>query len=145
MQDTFKPEGVITFTLTNEKTGEVKETSTRNLVLAGGREWITARMGGDTPLLMNTIAVGTGTTAAELSDTQLETQIDEAGMTEPGGNVTANVIAYAATFPAGNATGAITEAGILNGDDLMLARSVFPVINKQVDDSLNIIWRIRIQ
>lgn len=145
MQDTFKPEGVITFTLTNEKTGEVKETQVRNLVTSEGRAWITARMGGDTPNLMDAIAVGTGTTAADLTDTQLETQIDIADMTEPGGNVTANVIAYAATFPAGNATGAITEAGILNSDDTLLARSVFPVINKQIDDSLNIIWRIRIQ
>jgi len=144
MQDSFKPEGEITFKLTNSK-GEVKETTVRNLVVSGGRTWITARMGGDTPPLMSSIAVGTGTTAAELTDTALEAQIDIAEMTEPGGNVTANVIAYSATFPAGNATGAITEAGIFNEDDLMLSRSVFPVINKQADDVLNVIWRVRIQ
>lgn len=144
MQDSFKPEGEITFKLTNSK-GEVKETVVKNLVLSGGRQWITARMGGDTPPLMSSIAVGTGTTAAELTDTALEAQIDVATMTEPGGNVTANVIAYSATFPAGNATGSLTEAGILNEDDLMLSRSVFPVINKQVDDTLNVIWRVRIQ
>jgi hypothetical protein len=55
-----------------------------------------------------------------------------------------NTITYVSSFEAGDATGAITEAGIFNaasGGD-MLCRTVFSVINKAADDTLSVTWTI---
>ena len=56
--------------------------------------------------------------------------------------VNANVLTYVCTFEAGDATGAVTEAGIFNaasGGD-MLCRTVFSAVNKAASDSLAITW-----
>ena len=47
-------------------------------------------------------------------------------------------------FEAGDATGAVTEAGIFNaasGGD-MLCRTVFSVVNKAADDTMSVTWTI---
>lgn len=148
MHDTIIPKGTITFQLIKGN-GKVEETTVENLVVQDGRDWITARLS-DTnrPNVMSHIAVGEGTTEPILADIALESEIATGGratMDPVGGEVTDNVIAYTASFAAGEGTGAITEAGIFNNDDTMLSRAEFPVINKQQDDTLNIIWRVRIQ
>ena len=53
---------------------------------------------------------------------------------------------YVATFAAGNATGAIREAGIFNAltSGTMLCRTYFDVINKGANDSLKITWKIQV-
>ena len=149
MKDSFSPQGTITFQL-KKADGTIKETVVENLVVQSGRAWITARLSDNAiPSVMSTIGVGEGdANEPALGDTALESQIAVGGlqpMTIPGGTVTANVIAYEASFPAANATGAIVEAGIFNDANVMLSRATFPVINKQLDDTLNIIWRVRIQ
>jgi hypothetical protein len=49
-------------------------------------------------------------------------------------------------FPAGTATGAITEAGIFNAatGGTMLCRTTFPVINKGSADSLAVTWVVTV-
>ena len=58
----------------------------------------------------------------------------------------ANSITYVATFSAGEGTGAITEAGLFNASSAgdMLCRTVFPVINKGVNDSCTITWSVTV-
>ena len=57
-------------------------------------------------------------------------------------------IVYVASWSAGEATGAITEAGICNvasgttGD--LLCRTVFSVINKGANDTMQITWTINL-
>ena len=60
--------------------------------------------------------------------------------------VTANAIAYVCTWAAGDATAALTEAGIFNassGGD-MLCRTVFSVVNKASADSMTITWTVTV-
>jgi hypothetical protein len=51
-----------------------------------------------------------------------------------------------ATFGAGVATGAITEAGVFNAltAGTMLCRTVFSVINKGALDTLVITWKVTV-
>jgi hypothetical protein len=53
-------------------------------------------------------------------------------------------VIYVSSFEAGDATGAVTEAGIFNaltaGD--MLCRTVFAVVNKGADDTMAVTWTI---
>ncbi|MBT5235846.1 MAG: hypothetical protein HOM18_11165 [Candidatus Marinimicrobia bacterium] len=71
---------------------------------------------------MTHMAIGTGTTAAAAAQTALVTELERNAMTVSGGTVSTNTIEYAATYAAGDGTGAITEAGI------------FDTIGSKVDD-----------
>jgi hypothetical protein len=54
------------------------------------------------------------------------------------------VVTYTATFNPGVATGAITEAAVLNASTggTMLNRSTFPVVNKAAGDTMTITWTV---
>jgi hypothetical protein len=124
--------------------GNVKQSQDiPNLVVNSGLAFIASRMKDTTDAAMSHMAVGSGTTAAAAGDTALETQIgSRVSLTST--TVTANAVAYVATFAAGTGTGAITEAGIFNASTAgtMLCRTVFSVVNKGADDTLQITWTI---
>ena len=117
--------------------------ATNNLVVTAGKNWVADRMN-DANTVMTHMALGTGTNAAAAGDTTLQTAIDRNALTST--TVSTNTVAYAATWAAGDGTGAITEAGIFDaassGD--MLARTVFSVVNKGASDSITITWTITI-
>jgi hypothetical protein len=128
-----------------DKNGNVKQDfSVPNLVVTTGKTFIAARMVG-TPTAMSHMALGTGTTAAAVGDTTLQTEIARVSLSSS--SATGAVATYVASFPAGTGTGAITEAGILNAGSsgTMLCRTVFPVVNKGADDTMSITWTITIQ
>jgi hypothetical protein len=124
--------------------GNVKQSQDiPNLVVNSGLAFIASRMKDTTDAAMSHMAVGAGTTAAAGGDTALGSQIgSRVSLTST--TVTANATAYVATFAAGTGTGAITEAGIFNADTsgTMLCRTVFSVVNKGADDTLQITWTI---
>ena len=141
-QDGIALTGKLTISLNDEIVQE-----TENLVVTAGKEWVAARMK-DTSTVMTHMGVGTGTTAAVIANTALETQHGDGRqtLTTSGGSVAGAVITFHRTFAAGNQTGAITEAGIFNhataGD--MLARTVFGVVNKGALDTMTISWAVTI-
>ena len=116
---------------------------TDNLVVTAGKKWVADRMN-NANTVMTHMALGTGTNAAAVGDTTLQTEIDRNALTST--TVSTNTIAYACTWAAGDGTGAITEAGLFDaastGD--MLARTVFSVVNKAASDSITITWTITI-
>ena len=128
-----------------DKHGNVKQNfSVPNLVVTSGKTFIAARMVG-TPTAMSHMALGTGTTAAAVGDTALQTELTR--VTLSSATSTGAVTTYLASFAAGVATGAITEAGILNASSAgtLLCRTTFPVVNKGADDTMSITWTITIQ
>ena len=125
--------------------GELKSSETvDNLVVTSGLSFIAARMVGLSPTVMTHMAIGSGSTAAALSNTALETELSRVEFT--GATVAANSVTYVALFGAGVATGAIAEAGILNAASAgtLLCRTVFSVINKTISDTLVITWVVTI-
>ncbi len=116
---------------------------TDNLVVTAGKEWVADRMN-DANTVMTHMALGTGTTPAAAGDTTLDSELDRNTLSST--TVSTNTIAYGCTWPAGDGTGAITEAGLFDavttGD--MLARTVFSVVNKGSSDSITITWTITI-
>ena len=117
---------------------------TNNLVVTSGKEWVADRMN-NANTVMSHMALGTGTTGpADATKTTLVTEIDRNALTST--TVLNNTIAYAATWAAGDGTGAITEAGIFDASTAgdMLARTVFSVVNKGAADSITITWTITI-
>lgn len=96
------------------------------------------------------IALGTGTTAANVADTTLETEITTDGGQRAQGTASrvttdvtndtsqvVNTFAFTASF-------AVTESGLLNAasSGTLLARQVFSAINVGNGDSLQVTWKI---
>ncbi len=138
IHDDLKLTGALTIAVNDEIVQE-----TENLVVTAGKNWVADRMN-DANAVMSHMAVGTGTTAAAAGQTALVTETDRNALTST--TVTNNAVAYVATWAAGDATAALTEAGIFDaassGD--MLARTVFSVVNKGAADSMTITWTITV-
>ena len=130
-----------------DKAGNIKETrEEKNLVVNTGLAYIASRMKDTTKGAMSHMALGSGTTAAAATQTDL---VSILGSREALDSTTISgtnneKIVYVSSFEAGDATGAVTEAGIFNagtsGD--MLCRTVFSVVNKAADDTMSVTWTI---
>ena len=144
---------------TNEKivaTGELKivvtapdgtvkhEQEVKNLVVTTGLGYIASRMKDATATAMSHMAIGTNSTAAAAGNTTLGTESARVALTST--TVTAAAVAYVATFPAGTpaALAGIQEAGIFNDSSAgtMLCRTVFSIVNKDVNDTMSITWTV---
>jgi len=119
--------------------GEVIVRRKDNLIVDVGFDFIADAIGLSTgrPGAMSQIAVGTGTVAAAAGDTALGAELARKAATYDHTAGT-KVFTFETTFDPGEATGAITEAGVFNAATAgtMLDRVVFAVINKGVDDTL---------
>jgi hypothetical protein len=127
--------------------GAVKDSrEIKNLVVTVGKNYIASRMKDATATAMTHMELGTGTTAAAVGDTTLQTAISGSRVTLTSTTVTTNAIAYVASFPAGTGTGAVTEAGVFNAASAgtMLCRTVFSVVNKGAADAMSITWTITV-
>jgi len=142
MNDGLKLRGDVALVL-RDKNGNVKdERKINNLIVNTGLNFICDRMKND-ETAMSHMALGSGSTAAAASDTTLGTQLGSREALDSD-TVSSNTITYTSSFEAGDATGAVTEAGIFNATSggTMLCRTVFAVVNKSADDSLSVTWTI---
>lgn len=143
INDKLKLRGDVALVL-KDKDGNIKESrEINNLVVTAGLTFICARMAAASDNVMSHMALGSGTTPAAAGQTDLVSILgsrEALDSTSPS----ANTIAYVSSFEAGEGTGAVTEAGIFNGASgaTMLCRTVFPVVNKQADDTMSVTWTI---
>lgn len=130
-----------------DKNGNVKDSrEIKNLVVNAGLAYIISRMVGTSKAVMSHMALGAGTTAAAAGQTDLVSMLGarEALDSTTITGTNSEKVQYVSTFEPGDATGAVTEAGIFNaatGGD-MLCRTVFPVVNKAADDQMAVTWTI---
>lgn len=142
IQENMKLHGAITMML-KRANGDVETVHKDNIIVNVGFDFIADAIGksASRPGVMGFIALGTGTTAAAAGQTALVTEIDRNAATyaHTAGTKT---FTFTAEFAAGDATGAITEAGVFNASSsgIMLDRVVFPVVNKGADDSLTAVF-----
>jgi len=145
--DKLKITGEVSIVL-KDKHGNVKDQrDIKNLVVNTGLEFIITRMLDTSKAVMSHMALGSGTTAAAAGQTDLVSMLGAREALDSSTKPAFNKAQYVASFEAGDATGAVTEAAIFNagvGGD-MLCRTVFPVVNKQADDTLAITWTITVQ
>ena len=145
LNDSLKLKGRVGIVL-KDKDGNVKETrDIDNLVVDTGLDYIASRMKDATATAMTHMALGSGTTAASASDTDLGSILGSRELLDST-TVTDNTIQYVSSFEAGDATGAVTEAGIFNASSggSMLCRTVFSVVNKAADDTMSVTWTVTI-
>ena len=130
--------------------GKVKEKREINNLMVNVGEAHIADQLASTPgeNAMSHMAIGTGTTAPTSANTTLENEIDRNALTSrtQGAGGDDNDVIYVGDWAAGDGTGAITEAGILNAAavGVLLARATFAAINKGASDTLKITWTVTI-
>ena len=143
INDNLKLRGDVDLVL-KDKNGNIKESrEINNLVVTAGLTFICARMAAASANVMSHMALGSSTTAAAAGQTDLVSILGSREALDST-SASANTIAYVSSFEAGEGTGAVTEAGIFNAASgaTMLCRTVFPVVNKQADDTMSVTWTI---
>jgi hypothetical protein len=130
-----------------DKAGNVKDQrEVKNLVVNSGLAYIASRMTGTAKSVMSHMALGSGTASPAAGDTDLGSILgtrEALDSTTISGTNDEKVV-YVSSFEAGDATGAVTEAGIFNattGGD-MLCRTTFGVVNKAADDTMSVTWTV---
>lgn len=133
---------------------------TRNLITSAGKAGAASRINGaGAAAAFTSIGIGTGTTAANIADTAMETGKAADGTNDSGVHAlpTASVTASRVTTTVTNDTAqlvgtitftgtiAVTESGVFNADTngTMLARQVFSAINVVSGDTLQLTWKIK--
>lgn len=124
--------------------GQLKESRTfHNLIVTAGKNTLLDADVGDAKTIRtySYVGMGTGTTAAVIGNTALETEV---GTRVAGtlSNPAATTLRIVASFGPGVGTGAITEAGLFDASSggVMLARQVFAAYNKAAGDTLVFTW-----
>ena len=97
---------------------------------------------------IKTMRIGESNTVANLSDTALVNQVGNVTLFSSAysvANGTADIV-YIALFPAGTgtSTSGIAEAALMNDSNIMLCRTVFPLVTKSALESLEIFWTVTI-
>jgi len=138
LHDDLKMTGHLAIAINNEVVQEVP-----NLVVTAGKGYVASRMKDTSLGAMSHMAIGTNSAAAAAGNTALGAEADRNGLASTV--VSGATVTYAATFGAGEGTGAITEAALLNASSggTMLCRTVFAV-NKGSQDSMTITWSVTV-
>ena len=113
-----------------------------NLITSVGFDFVSNCLGSTTrPEPISQIGVGTNNTAPALGDTNLGAlKLKKAcSYTHTAGTTS---LVFQTSFGAGEATGALVEAGIFTGDGTLFDRVVYPVINKESGDTYKMIFEI---
>jgi len=120
-----------------------------NLITTAGKAGIASRINGaGSEAAFTYIAVGTGTTAANVADTTLETETAASGLSRAAAtasrvttDTTNDSARLAYTFSVSGSV-AVTESGVLNAGSsgVLLARQVFSAINVANGDTLAMTW-----
>jgi hypothetical protein len=141
LNDKLSLTGALTISVNGEVVRDIK-----NLVVTSGKELVAQNLQGGSVVPVTHMGVGTGSTAAAVGDAALEAELDRNALTTSGGTHSGAQVSYECTWLAGDGTGAITEAGLFTADTggTMLARTVFPVVNKGADDTITIAWTVTI-
>lgn len=124
----------------------------RNLITSAGKAGIASRINGaGSEAAFTYIEVGTGTTAANVADTTLETAITDSGLARVNATasrvtttVTNDTAQLTTTFTV-SGTKAVTESGVFNASSsgVLLCRQVFSAINVVSGDSLSVTWKVK--
>lgn len=136
--------GHINIKLLDEKGNLKSEVDKHNVIVTVGKTFLATWLAAATQAtpFMNYIQLGTGTNAADASDTDLQTALTPrvAGTLSSSTNTWTNQT----TFAPGIATGAITEAGLFSTltAGTMFARQTFPVQNKLPGDTIVFTWNV---
>ncbi len=129
--------------------GMIKQEQTdHNLVVTVGKTYLAAWLAAASQAgeFMSYVALGTVQTGPASGDTALNAESVVGGYSRVVGTLSSssNVWTNTATFPPGNGTDAIKEAGLFTAvtSGTMFAHQTFNVFNKGAADTMIIVWSV---
>jgi len=141
------------FTLELVRDGKIVESrKVKNLITSAGKAGLASRiMGSGSEAAFTYIAVGTGTTAASVSDTTLQTELAVSGLSRAAATLSrvttsvTNDTARAVLAFTVSGSAAVTEIGILNAasSGTLLCHTIFSALNVRSGDSLTVTYDIQ--
>lgn len=140
----FSPTVIVEGTLYDENMNIKQRFVKHNLITNAGYKFLADCMGNSTrPAALKYIAVGTSTTAPALADTALKAEKfrKACSYSYVSGN---KYLSLEVTLNPGEATAALTEAGILTASSggILFDRVTYPVINKDALDTYVVSFKI---
>ena len=160
IQESIKAIGQLTIEKLDGLSGKTSTIVVPNMIVTLGKQYIAGRLLQSPQNAMTCMAIGTSTTAAALTDTQLGNEIPvtayTGGLARPLLDAANNpskanaILTYKCTFGTSTTTSsyAITEAGLFDSTTraagIMMARTVFGVVTKTNLDTLTITWTVTI-
>lgn len=127
------------------KNGELLQSQDfHNLITTVGREFLTRKIVSD-PEVISAIEIGTGTTAAQLTDTALEASVlsRDIRFESTENNIASFISTFEEDAPATSTV--VSEVGLLTDQNLLVCRAVLDTsFTKQTTDYLVINWKIQI-
>ena len=139
LNDKLSLTGALTISVNGEVVRDID-----NLVVTTGKALVATMLQGGSPTPITHMGVGTGAVAAAIANTALGNEVDRNAVSPSGGAASGAIVTYTGTWAPGDGTGALTEAGLFSAADVMLARTVFAVVNKGADDTVTITWTVTI-
>jgi len=137
--------GTVNLELYNKGGVKINSMNVSNLVTTLGKNFIVRKIINDAEDV-STIAIGTGTTAANVNDTDLDTSLASATILFSSvDSVDTNIVSFTTTFEEGEGTGSITEVGLFSDNSALLCRTVLTTpFEKSPTDYLTVTWKIKI-
>ena len=150
MNDKLKVKGLISLKVT-DKDGNLKdERLIKNTITNAGLAQIALLAGDASAVPFTYLALGTGTTAANIADTALQTETSASGLARAAATVsrvtttvTNDTLQLLKAFTSG-ASVAVTECGMFNAasSGTILGRQVFAAVNVVSGDILTITYKV---
>ncbi|SPY08013.1 hypothetical protein [Oligella urethralis] len=128
--------GVITI-IRHTPSGDIIDV-TQNMEVRTGAEHRAKVFNGEANQTITHIELGSGVNEVDFENTNLTSPLSDA-KADVQVSRNGHVLTYTAEFPAGKATGAITELGLFAGE-VLCNRATRPVINKLENESITVIW-----
>lgn len=122
----------------------IHQQTVSNLVTSEGKNFLTNKIVGLTETI-SFISIGTGTTAATLNDSQMESEVakEDVRFQSTENNIASFIATFAEDVPSNNET--ITEVGLVSDNDLLICRAALDTsFVKNTTDYLVINWKIQI-
>ena len=140
--DALTMKGALRFQLFGADGALKREWSAKNTVTALGDAHVADQLSDQGNAAMSHMAAGSGTGGTTtLNSEEGRVALDSTTQGAAGDD---NDVIYVATFPAGTATAALTEAGVFNDASagVLFVYATFAAINKGAADSLVITWTL---
>ena len=147
MKESLNITGAVELIL-KDSAGWVKQSlMINNLVTTAGKNFVVRKIDNDAEDV-GFIAIGSGTTAPTVDDTDIETELaSNAVLFTSVDSVNTDIISFTTTFAEGVGTGTVNEVALLSDSDpqKLLCRAVLTTpFDKSGTDYLTVTWKIKI-
>lgn len=145
MKEHLDVTGTVKLRLHDKEGNLIMSMSTNNLVTTAGKNFIVRKINNDAEDI-DSISIGSGTTAPTLTDSDVETELANAAVLfQSVDTVNTNEILFTTTFVENVGTGTINEVCLFTDSNILVCRTVLSnAFEKTSSDYLTVTWKIKI-